>query len=281
MQKIKIVNPCVWKHHYQGWRWVIENLNQLHDDNAIRFESAADRCNITEDWVGFVHGVPRSPSFIEMQYGHRWDLHDFLKNQSLQSCKKLWTLCEYTASFLRNNISIPVCNLKYPTTNCSLKFEKADKIVLIGHWLRDWQKIYDLKSCFSKYILKGGDVDYNVIIENFKIKPNNTVRYLNRLNNAEYDMLLQKSLVFLPLFDVAAATTIVECIIRNTPILTNRLPASIEYLGNDYPLFYNDIEEASIKSNDMKLIQRASDYLASMDKSCLYIEYFMETFKSS
>lgn len=104
-----------------------------------------------------------------------------------------------------------------------------------------------------------------------------SVKVLNKVDNREYDQLLKNNIVFIKLIDASAVNTIIECIVRNTPILVNRLPATEEYLGKDYPLFYNEIVEAEYLLNDRKNIKKAHLYLLNMDKTKFTIEYFLNT----
>ena len=105
------------------------------------------------------------------------------------------------------------------------------------------------------------------------------VSILSELTNDEYDELLSNNVVFLNLVDASACNTIIECIVRNTPILVNRLPAVVEYLGNDYPLYYNSFEEAyEILSDNDKLL-KAHKYLVNKDKTFLSIENFIDKLK--
>ena len=114
---------------------------------------------------------------------------------------------------------------------------------------------------------------------NATIKRNyQSVTTLEHLNNIEYDRLLSSSVVFLKLEDCAAVNTIIECIIRNTPIIVNRLPATIEYLGANYPLFYDSINDVS--KFTIKNIQTAHKYLSKMDKTHLMADTFTNGFKS-
>jgi hypothetical protein len=41
------------------------------------------------------------------------------------------------------------------------------------------------------------------------------------------------------LYDATSNNAIVECIIRNTPIIVNKLPGVVDYLGENYPLYFN------------------------------------------
>jgi hypothetical protein len=73
--------------------------------------------------------------------------------------------------------------------------------------------------------------------------------------------------------DVSACNTMLECIMNNVPVLTNRLPASEEYLGKDYTLFYESIDEANNLLTPEKILE-AHVYLKNKDKSKFEIEYF-------
>ena len=58
--------------------------------------------------------------------------------------------------------------------------------------------------------------------------------------NEEYDALLSSSVVLCLMYATAANNVVVECIARGTPLLINPLPAVVEYLGPDYPLYAAD-----------------------------------------
>ena len=50
---------------------------------------------------------------------------------------------------------------------------------------------------------------------------------------------------------------------RNTPLLVNRLPAIEEYLGKEYPFFYETAEEASMKIKNLDLIKNTHLYIST------------------
>jgi beta-1,4-mannosyl-glycoprotein beta-1,4-N-acetylglucosaminyltransferase len=87
----------------------------------------------------------------------------------------------------------------------------------------------------------------------------------------EYDELLSKNIVFIHLFDAAANNTVLECIIRNTPIIVNRIEAVVEYLGEDYPLYFNELSEVPDLLNK---VEQAHIYLKNMDKTSISMDYF-------
>ncbi|GAG25573.1 unnamed protein product, partial [marine sediment metagenome] len=73
-----------------------------------------------------------------------------------------------------------------------------------------------------------------------------------------------------------------ECIVRNTPILINPIEAIVEYLGEDYPFYFNSLEEAAQKAENFDLVYKAHRYLIDHPiKKKLTGEYFRESFINS
>jgi polysaccharide pyruvyl transferase WcaK-like protein len=103
------------------------------------------------------------------------------------------------------------------------------------------------------------------------------VKILENLSNVEYDKLLEQNIVFINLINASAVNTLIECIVRNTPIIVNRLPATIEMLGKDYPLFYNKIEEVT-NLLDVNTIKKGWNYLKKIDKKKFTIKKFINDF---
>jgi len=67
----------------------------------------------------------------------------------------------------------------------------------------------------------------------------------------------------------------------NTPILVNPLPAVKEYIGNDYPLYFENLDEAGQKIADMNQIFAAHKYFLELDKTKFSGEKFFSDFVSS
>lgn len=109
--------------------------------------------------------------------------------------------------------------------------------------------------------------DYNSVIE------------INRLCNDDYDIMLTKNIVFLNLVEASACNTLIECIVRNVPIIINKLPAVVELLGDTYPLYYNTMAEAGEIVTNVKKIIAAHIYLCKLDKTNLNINYFLDDFE--
>lgn len=107
-------------------------------------------------------------------------------------------------------------------------------------------------------------------------KNHESVTVLEMTPNEEFDRLLTECVVFINLVDASAVNTILECIMRNTPICVNPLPAVKEYLGEDYPLYYTTLDEAARKIGRSTTVQRAHLYLKVMDKTRFTVEHFLK-----
>lgn len=108
-----------------------------------------------------------------------------------------------------------------------------------------------------------------------------SVDVLETLDNDAYDRLLTENIVFLCLRKPSACNTVIEAIVRKTPLLVNREPAVVEMLGENYPFYYNSLAEALIKSRDLNLIRQAHEYLCDMDQSRFDIGNFLQSIKDS
>lgn len=104
-----------------------------------------------------------------------------------------------------------------------------------------------------------------------------SVKLLEHLNNRDYDDLLSHTAVFVKLFDASAVNTVIECAVRNTPIFVNNHPAIREILGDNYPLYFNDLDDAT-RIITPENVKAGYVYLKKMNKDRLKIETFMDDF---
>ncbi len=107
-----------------------------------------------------------------------------------------------------------------------------------------------------------------------------TVEFYEERDNDGYDDLFVSNVIFIKLFDASAVNTIVECIVRNTPLIVNRIPATEEYLGKEYPLFFTSMSDIPRLLEDRNVLA-AHNYLKNMNKSFLTLTDFLKTFEDS
>ena len=87
------------------------------------------------------------------------------------------------------------------------------------------------------------------------------------VDNAAYDAILKNSIVFLDLYECAANNVVLECILYCTPLLVRPLPSVVEYLGKEYPFYFDTDQEASERLNDNQLIRDTHSYLVRLNAS--------------
>jgi hypothetical protein len=189
------------------------------------------------------------------------------------------------------NLKIPVYTLKHPVVSSNIPeftmdafIKNENKILIqIGQQLRKMTSIYFLNSlpCNKLWLTGTKKFDYvsNLLdkeLEYLNLDKNNmstNIKMHYTETFEEYDNLLTQNLVFVDLFDAAANNTVLECIIRNTPLIINKIEGVVDYLGPDYPLYFNDLSEVPSLVDGQKILQ-AHEYLKQMDKT----QFTMETF---
>jgi hypothetical protein len=296
--------------HRGGWDYALMQLQYLNHPDGVKVDGLIENKFFwgnypgdannnptphTLQWVGFTHTVTEIPDCFEKGASPKEIFKTDLWKDSVKNCRGLFCLSEYHKKLLEKEIDIPIEVLTLPAQTPRIRFNfekfkenKNKRIVQIGYWLRKLNSIYQLKTKKLKKTMlisrKDGLTEKVMEKERKKlgIKINKkSVDVLDYLSDEDYDRLLSENIVFIDLYDTASNNVIVECIVRNTPILTNPHPATIEYLGKDYPLYFKDLKEAEKKANDMNLIEDAYNYLRKMDKRKFNEKNFIDSFANS
>ena len=296
-------------HHRSGWSYCINALRPFHSKAGILLDDFMERSfswklheyhygdnpyNLPyqKDWIGFLHNPPNPPDWFEIYNSPQAILGRKVFKESLSTCKCLVTLSEYLGKWLRKRVDVPVISVKHPTYVPPLKWSPSrflssypKKIVQIGYWLRKIESIFDLDTSpqFSRRWLPSEKEHAMGLFEQYKktlLQPqeylykHNSVHIYDTISNAEYDDLMSLSVIFLDLYDSSANNAVIECIARNTPILINRLDATIEYLGEDYPLYFDDLDHAAKLMTNTNNVVNAYLYMKKMDKRWLSGRFF-------
>jgi len=286
LPKLKVGKQTIWEHHRAGWTFVLDTIKKnFHSEGGVRFvgsveDETVSKVKIDEPWVGFIHQVPRHNLWFP-------DLQRLLKNEiwkyNLKNCLGLFVLSSYLKDYLvKNNVDVPINMVYYPAPEQNRLFDfslfnrDVKRVVHSGEFLRNYQAFFDLQAPgYEKIFLRPAE------FEPAEYSLNDTVIY-NRIENEEYDQLLESCVLFLNLYDAPANTVVVECMSRNTPLLINRLPGAVEYLGEDYPYYYDSLEEAQTKLLDNDLILRTHQYLKNWKlRNRLQESYFINSVRKS
>lgn len=290
--------PVGEKQHHSGWPYVLSGLRTLESPDGILLDDFTDRSfghrkdfvPHTQPWVGMFHHPPDTPPWLPQNSQPRsyFTTRDWIKSEP--HLKLAITFSNHNAEWLREHLPCPVAVLRHPIgvaedvwTFNKWRRAKPRRLLQAGFYLRNTRAIYNLPpldglvrtrlwpairwirvhdSMVSDYYRKnGGRVEYKGVEE------------FDRLENPEYAAFLCQHVVFMELLAAVANNVLLECIVRHTPVLVNRLPAVVEYLGPRYPLYYDDIAEVP-KLLTSDLLRQANKYLRRMDKT----EFQLETF---
>ncbi len=283
---IKQVNiPDIMTHsHRGGWNDVLTSLKntQILDVSSFTFLDIVEKYFIWEkenefktEWGGIVHYTPITPDYIDCNVDSLFLNPLFLK--SLDNCKFIICLCDYLKNHMVEKLKdypIKIYSLKHPVNDSGIKFNiddyinnKNKHIIQVGQQLRRLSSIYKINAPHHKKMWLTGNNDikqimnllyldaiHNTVILNKRVK----IKYVN---NSEYDELLSKNIVFLDLYDSAANNTVLECIVRRTPMILNKTAGAIEYLGELYPLFYDSLDQVPMLLT-LDMIKKTVEYLS-------------------
>lgn len=282
--------------HRTGWPWVLNNLEAISSDKGILFEDFfeqnfcyKDEPDIyKEDWATIIHHPANIPCFGNTR--ERLDLvfKSPAFKESEPHLKIVFTLCEETAIWLRSRLKCRVVSMPHPTYLDGVKrWENSrDKTLYqLGFYLRntclsdqvELPEGYNIKRVWNKQDWL--DTYHSSVETYWRSHGRGKVRdadVINFLLPSKYDHILNSQIVIVEYFEVAASNVILECIAHETPIIVNRKPAIEEYLGKDYPLFYDDISE--IKGL-LDKVDEANLYLRKIDKEALHINRFLNKIK--
>jgi hypothetical protein len=312
----KIINTCLisgFKSHRSGWTYACEGIRKYHSDNGIILDDFIERTfswyyeesrkkeiiPYKTPWIGFIHNPISMPTWCGENNNpiNIFEKEEF--KQSLKHCKALFCLSKRYKETYKKHLPIndvPIFDLKLPTVVPNIKWDKSlflkeNNLVFNGFWLRKVIPFYLLKAKgYKKSWLKAKPrfadglffKERDMYISEGKIEEVKSLKLEDVndpgfLSDIAYDQMLASSVCYVDFYDTVANTAIVDCIARNTPILCPSNPASVDYLGEGYPLFFESYEEVEEILQDKNRIIEASEYIESLDKNWLKKEYFADT----
>ena len=103
---------------------------------------------------------------------------------------------------------------------------------------------------------------------------------LKNLNKEEYIKMLQNEIIFVDFINCSGSNVICECISYNTPLLVNRIPEVEYYLGSDYPLYFDNVEHASLLIKDQHNILNAIEHMKRIREEISWNTFINDFFKA-
>ena len=158
-------------------------------------------------------------------------------------------------------------------------FKNNRKIFHIGWWLRNFKTFIDFipPEKFKKNILVKNDFKSqwnDHILKHHKVK---NINVIHELSNEEYLKIFENSCIFIDFEDAVASNIILECLKFNTPFITRYNKSIEEYVGCDYPLYFDNVSELELLMDEdifYTAIKDANEYLRNLDKSHIELSSF-------
>ncbi|CAH6421728.1 Polysaccharide pyruvyl transferase [uncultured virus] len=145
-------------------------------------------------------------------------------------------------------------------------------VLMLTEWLRTLgihSVYYDNGTLYIKEKHRVNEIKSKV---SDMIKKVTTIQFQS---NDEYDNMLSQNIVFLDLIDAAAVNTIIECIVRKTPVVINKIPGTAALLGENYPMFYQNVDEIpALLSREN--IEKTYKYINKLDTKRYQMSYFID-----
>lgn len=293
--------------HRHGWGFVLDSIKYLHSSSGVLlddfvektfswdyykfFHNNENRLPYNSPWIGIIHNPPNHPKWFDYENS----IHEILKRpvfqESIKSCIGIIVLSNHLLNFLKDKINVPIFCIYHPTEFNVKKWDlnaflKNKKAVQVGYWLRkidtitkitlpNYEKIW-LPSDYNQGIKKS-TLESNINGEHYEdvVKKWSDVTIEKFLSNQDYDSMVSSSVIICNMYDASANNTIIESIARESPIVVNKLPAVVEYLGEDYPLYIDSTIDEML---NIDRIVDAHKYLKSMNKEHISTTNFVKDF---
>ena len=308
--------------HRSGWPLVVDALGSGASEHGLLLDDFVERTfhphgwgtpsrrerasgvtgdpiTWTQPWIGIFHHPPNFPEWFQDDSHPRAIISTPRFQASRPYLQGAVALSQYLAKWLEEELQIPTVSIKHPTEFPPNKFSweafvaNDDKaLIQVGWFLRNYRAIYQVPEPAGLRKMRLAQDQYFIheaerrtdASSPYRTRPEyGPVGIIPWQTAARYDELFTRNILFLELFDASANNVVIEAIARQTPVVVNRHPAVMEYLGDGYPLYYDDI--CSVPALlDQSTVKAAHDYLCALDKSDLTLERFVskiEAFASS
>lgn len=312
--KLNLNDQTVFYTHRSGWSFAVNSLRSLHSDAGVKFEGFLERPfhwekykNIKNNviplkipWVGVIHNPMISDNVKSDLFSTTKLFNSIVFQKSLENCKGLYVLSEDLKEKIKHKVGNVIVEFCYHPTEIPQNTFTMEKfnlnsnkmIVSLGSWARRFLTIFLLSSPdnLKKAMIEPSGLTtekfrHLLSIEKSELGStttlNDSIEMISYQDSKSYDDLLSKNIMFMDFYDISASNLIIECIVRNTPVLVKKHKAVIDYLGQEYPFYFESVQEASDKINNKNLIEQTHNYLTSLKtKKFLTEDYFLNSIKN-
>ena len=164
----------------------------------------------------------------------------------------------------------------------------TSKLIQLGSQLRFLTSIYKLKTNYSKLWLPGR-TDNNLLMHwlrnecdyyniSLTLKETESVTIFYTKNYEEYDNMILNNIIIIHLINASANNAIIELLTLHIPFFVNKLEAVVEYIGEDYPMYFTTLTEVENIINNKKLLiqkmKEGNEYLKNRKKQDISLSHF-------
>lgn len=272
---------------WNGEEWCLSEMITVD-----QVKNAASYGIMDEYWIGIFHNPPNIPDWFDHQNSPQEIVQRYDFQKSLEYCRGIYVFSEYLKDelFKLGGWPCPINVISHPINYIEKKWIPAkfkSELIQVGYWLRRLSSIWEVKLCSKWKKIWINRAEYGWECFNRQVYNENKLKAITKndvsviaLNNEEYDNKLQSCVIFLHLYDSSINNSVLEAIIRHTPIVINKIKPIIEILGADYPLYFDELNEVDKIITDTN-IMKAHLHLKKLEESGrFYKEYFIENITS-
>lgn len=293
--KDNIIAPPAHHKHYNGWKYIINELNTslrrqdfiIHtflDRDILFFPGSENLKKLeTSPWYGIIHFPPTGDPSKHPGINSTEVIKKLSKSKISKTCKGLIALSAENFRIIKHYSSIPAIHIQHPkfcdNVTCDIdQLIKNETIRQTCISYRSTKQFLSLDTKLRKYISIS---DYKEK-ELLKDLPAGTQFITEHKSDTDYIRDLTSSIGFSYYIDVSASNLILEHLITATPIVVNRCQSIEEYLGKDYPMYYEDIQfDPDTFLMSKGFIKKTHDFLKERRKLEQFsINYFIERINS-
>ncbi len=243
-------------------------------------------------WVGIFHCPPSMPHFAIRQQHPQYYFGSPAFAASRPLLRGAIALSQYLGDWLAERLQVPVLVVKHPSeaartwTPDVLTRGNDLTLLQVGFYLRNTLAIEQVPPLpgirparLAPHAARVWHERWHRDVTRYWEKLGTRPRWpgiqdLPCASNEAYDDLLASSVVLTEVFDASANNVVVECIARGTPLVVNRHPAVVEYVGADYPLLFDSIDEVPALLADRGRIVAAHQHLLARRGNWLDADVF-------
>jgi GR25 family glycosyltransferase involved in LPS biosynthesis len=252
-----------------GWR-IFDDLNKIQELSNNRF-------------LGILHHPYILPDYL---YGESKKIIENINNNDLiKNFNIIFTLSNYLNLKLKKDRNIKENKIKIETifhpsnmfdevvgfSMDRFKKNKQKNLISLGGAFRKLNSIDKLNTKKYKKAWMFGDsptylknLQLECQLENYFLSKE--THLYKEVNFNDYNEILSSNIMFLDFVESSANNAVLECIARSTPMVIKKHPSVVEYLGEEYPLYFNNLDDCK-KLLVQSRIKDAHQYLKNMDKN--------------